>query len=110
MLKTEHISFQYEDGKQALTDVSIDLEKGNIIGLIGANGSGKSTLFMQLLGINKPTAVLTNGETSSVFLEKSNIEQAGLVQPWLIKLHQQAGYPLFKKEADFFAHTGKVTN
>ncbi|MBC8838105.1 cobalt ABC transporter ATP-binding protein, partial [Escherichia coli] len=28
MLKTEHISFQYEDGKQALTDVSIDLEKG----------------------------------------------------------------------------------
>lgn len=56
MLKTEHISFQYEDGKQALTDVSIDLEKGNIIGLIGANGSGKSTLFMQLLGINKPTS------------------------------------------------------
>ncbi len=55
MLKTEHISFQYEDGKQALTDVSIDLEKGNIIGLIGANGSGKSTLFMQLLGINKPS-------------------------------------------------------
>ncbi|EHU4376064.1 ABC transporter ATP-binding protein, partial [Listeria monocytogenes] len=51
-----------------------------------------------------------DGETSNVFLEKSNVEQAGLVQPWLIKLHQQAGYPLFKKEADFFAHTGKVTN
>lgn len=55
MLKTEHISFEYEDGKKALTDVSIDLAKGDIIGLIGANGSGKSTLFMQLLGINKPT-------------------------------------------------------
>ncbi|EHL2609873.1 ATP-binding cassette domain-containing protein, partial [Listeria monocytogenes] len=58
----------------------------------------------------KDGSVLTDGETSNVFLEKSNVEQAGLVQPWLIKLHQQAGYPLFKKEADFFAHTGKVTN
>ncbi len=55
----------------------------------------------------KDGAVLTNGETSSVFLEKSNIEQAGLVQPWLIKLHQQAGYPLFKKEADFSRIRGR---
>lgn len=268
MLKTEHISFEYEDGKKALTDVSIDLAKGDIIGLIGANGSGKSTLFMQLLGINKPTKgkvyfddkpltynkkalfalrkkvsivfqdpdqqifysnvrddvafalrnlgvserevekrvksvletvgakefqdkpvqylsygqkkrvaiagalvldtdwllldeptagldpigkkimmeiierlanegkkilisshdidliyeicdyvyvlkkgeVLTDGETSQVFLEKDNIEEADLVQPWLIKLHQQAGYPLFKKEAQFFAHTKRGEN
>lgn len=268
MLKTEHLSFAYEDGKKALTNVSIDLAKGNIIGLIGANGSGKSTLFMQLLGINKPTQgkvyfegkpltynkktlfalrkkvsivfqdpeqqifysnvrddvafalrnlgvaeqdvearvshvlnivgatdfqdkpvqylsygqkkrvaiagalvldtdwllldeptagldpigkkimmeiierlakegkkilisshdidliyeicdyvymlkngeVLTDGETSAVFLQKNHIEAAGLVQPWLIKLHQQAGYPLFKKEAEFFAQSSKEVN
>lgn len=45
MLSTNQISFEYEDGKLALDDVSIDLSKGNIIGLVGANGSGKSTLF-----------------------------------------------------------------
>lgn len=54
--------------------------------------------------------VLTDGETSQVFLEKNNIEEAGLVQPWLIKLHQQAGYSLFKKEAQFFAHTKRGEN
>lgn len=52
----------------------------------------------------KDGSVLTDGETSSVFLEKSNIELAGLVQPWLIKLHQQAGYPLFKKKPIFRAY------
>ncbi|CAH8771950.1 ATP-binding cassette domain-containing protein [Paenibacillus dendritiformis] len=56
MLSTNHLCFEYEDGKRALDDVSIDLAKGNIIGLVGANGSGKSTLFKLLLGLLKPSS------------------------------------------------------
>ncbi|MDU5145989.1 MAG: ATP-binding cassette domain-containing protein [Paenibacillus dendritiformis] len=56
MLSTKHLCFEYEDGKRALEDVSIDLAKGNIIGLVGANGSGKSTLFKLLLGLLKPSS------------------------------------------------------
>ncbi len=39
----------------ALEDISIDIKKGQILGLIGANGSGKSTLLKILARITKPT-------------------------------------------------------
>lgn len=55
MIKIEALNYQYEDGTKALSDVNIDLEKGKVIGIIGANGSGKSTLFLNMLGILKPT-------------------------------------------------------
>lgn len=55
MIKVEKLEYKYEDGTIALKDINIDLDKGNIIGVIGANGSGKSTLFLSLLGILKPT-------------------------------------------------------
>lgn len=44
----EHIDFAYEE-EQILTDYSLTLEKGKIVGIHGASGSGKSTLLKLLM-------------------------------------------------------------
>ncbi|TVR62364.1 MAG: ABC transporter ATP-binding protein [Spirochaetaceae bacterium] len=54
MLDLKNVSASY-GSIQALKDVSIRVEKGEIITLIGANGAGKSTTLMTISGIVRPT-------------------------------------------------------
>jgi branched-chain amino acid transport system ATP-binding protein len=42
-------------GLWALSDVSFDVERGSVVGLIGPNGSGKTTLMNVVSGVYKPT-------------------------------------------------------
>ena len=51
VLKTEHLSFTYEDNNQVLNDVNFTAQNGESIGIIGANGIGKSTLMKLLVGL-----------------------------------------------------------
>lgn len=50
----------------ALDNVSVDIKKGEVVGIIGLNGSGKSTLLKVISGILKPSEgqVYTNGTIS----------------------------------------------
>jgi len=62
MIKTEHLCKKYQ-GKVIFDDVNMELEAGDICGLIGENGSGKTTLLRILATLTKPTSgvVMING-------------------------------------------------
>lgn len=53
MLKIENLSFSYGEQK-ILEDISININSGEIVGLIGDNGSGKSTLMKLMCGLREP--------------------------------------------------------
>jgi len=55
MILTEHLSRSYGD-KQALSDLSIRVEPGEILGFLGPNGAGKSTTVKILTGLIRPTS------------------------------------------------------
>lgn len=70
VVEIEHLSFTYQDGKQALFDISLEVMPGEKIALIGANGAGKSTLLLHVNGILQGTnRVLVNG----IEVEKNNL-------------------------------------
>lgn len=50
------LSVSYRGGNIGLSDVSFELSKPTICGLIGMNGAGKSTLFKAIMGFVSPTS------------------------------------------------------
>ena len=54
------------------------------------------------LYVLKQGSILIDGETERVCLQTELMEQAGLTQPWLVKLHLRLGIPLFKNEQQLF--------
>ncbi|NLK44798.1 MAG: energy-coupling factor transporter ATPase [Tissierellia bacterium] len=60
IMKIENLNFIYNPNtpfeKRALDNISLEIEQGEFIGLIGHTGSGKSTLVQHLNGLLKPTS------------------------------------------------------
>lgn len=46
-------SFKYPDGTQALSEIKLEIKKGEFVGILGANGSGKTTLLKTVDGLIK---------------------------------------------------------
>lgn len=62
-LTANHIS-KYFENEPVLDDISLSLEEGNIVAVVGASGVGKTTLFNIIAGTLEPTegSVFLNGE------------------------------------------------
>ncbi len=68
MLRATDLSFSYDDGTRLILDrVSLHVERGAIVGLLGPNGSGKTTLLRIVSGMLKPRqgTVTLDGEPVS---------------------------------------------
>ncbi len=77
IIRTENLTYIYGEGtpfrKVALDNVNIDIEEGELVGIIGHTGSGKSTLIQHFNGLLKPTSgkVFVDGE--ELFADKSRL-------------------------------------
>lgn len=105
MLKISNIKYLYEN-TSALNDVSFEVEKGEIFGLIGPDGSGKTTLFRliaTLLEIQQGEAIL-NGENVDENFEYVRTHIGYM--PGKFSLYQDL---TVRENLDFFARVMKTT-
>ncbi|MGN0677773.1 MAG: energy-coupling factor transporter ATPase [Ruminococcus sp.] len=78
-LKTENLTYIYSQGtpfeKTAIDNINLEIEKGELVGIIGHTGSGKSTLIQHFNGLLKPTSgkIFVNGR--DIWEDKENIRQ-----------------------------------
>jgi cobalt/nickel transport system ATP-binding protein len=79
----DQLSHSYADGKVALKSISLVIEKGKRIALLGNNGAGKSTFFLHLNGILQPTSGAIRYQGKDVRYNRKSLRwlrnQVGLV-------------------------------
>lgn len=80
MLKVENLSVHY-GVIQALKGVDIEVNKGEIVSLIGANGAGKTTLIQCISGLLKPSSgSITYNDSVISKISAKQIVQKGITQ------------------------------
>lgn len=67
VLKIDHLSYTYDKGSEALSDVSIEIRENEFVAIIGQNGAGKSTLLKCITGLLRPSEgkIYINGKDNS---------------------------------------------
>ena len=88
MLAARGISLAYPGGDRALDDVSIDVPRGAVFGLLGLNGAGKSTLLRVLATLQRPDAgTVTLAGIDAIAAPEQAREHLGF-------LPQEFGFPM----------------
>ncbi len=65
LLEIDNLGVDYETARgdlKALRDISFDVKKGEIVGIVGESGCGKSTLISSILKLTAPNTRFRNGE------------------------------------------------
>ena len=81
LLSAENIDFTYENGFHALKGVSLRIEKGELLAIVGTNGAGKSTFSKAICGFEKPQkgVLRFKGEDMSSLSIKERADRIGYV-------------------------------
>ena len=95
MLEVKNIKYSYNKDYQALKGVSLKVEKGEMVALLGKNGAGKSTLFLHLNGIYEP-------DEGQVFIDGEELKYD---KKSLLKFRQKVGIVFQNPDDQIFAPT-----
>ena len=66
LFKTENLGYSYDHEIVALDSITMSVQEGELVGILGANGSGKSTLLQILAGLIFPTSGLAAYKGESI--------------------------------------------
>lgn len=55
IISLEKLSYQYENGKEALKEIDLKVSEGEVLAIMGENGSGKTTLLKNICRLVEPT-------------------------------------------------------
>ena len=84
LIETQSISKKF-GGVQALMDVDLTVQAGQIVGLIGANGAGKTTLFSVISGFYRPDSGMIKFQGKDITGKKPyQISRLGLVRTFQV--------------------------
>ena len=86
MLSLEHVDKTYPNGVHALENVSLTVEPGEIVAVIGGSGCGKSTLLRTICGLETPNhgrVVLDGDVVTGPHPKIGMIFQEARLLPWL---------------------------
>ena len=95
MLEVRNLKYSYNSDYQALKGVSLKVERGEMIALLGKNGAGKSTLFLHLNGIYQP-------DEGQVFIDGEELKYD---KKSLLKFRQKVGIVFQNPDDQIFAPT-----
>ncbi len=83
LLVIEHVSKRF-GGLVAVNDVSLEIGRGEIVGIIGPNGAGKTTLFGCVVGLLRPTS----GHITFAGVRVDGLSQHAVVRRGICHSHQ----------------------
>ena len=95
LLEFSGVSYAYEEGREALKNLSVAIRKGEKIAVLGENGAGKSTFFLLCNGVLAPKS----GEI------RYNGEPVGKSRKDKMKLRQQVGIVFQEPDRQILAAT-----
>src|SRR4030043_484636 len=99
MMRLEKVSYTYEDKILALSDISLEMNKGDKMAIIGANGSGKSTLLQIIGGLKYPV-------TGKFFFEEMDVSEKSLRDKGFLRFfRERVGYIFQDSDIQLFCPT-----